>query len=297
MAQKLLGLRGMSGSEDNPGIMSAQAQAYRCKSEYSKARDIHHQILQTFSVDWDPYWHACTLLFIAEIELLTGIKTEIVQRNINLAQSIFTNLKLEIWVTSSEAALATLYLREKNCYIAKLLLEKCFAAHLDNQIKTFCLEQLSNVSKWGTGYSMSSWTTIFLVHSLKCRKKLEVHKALQFFREVFLHQKDEDTAITLLTVALEGFTYMDVHQGRAECMSRLGDISKGHGDLLKAVELWNTARPLFERSCQMQEVKHIDERLSSVDNNVRKLEFDSAHSIHFVFLNCLYSKSLTSSGL
>ncbi|KAJ7804566.1 hypothetical protein B0H14DRAFT_3153853, partial [Mycena olivaceomarginata] len=250
MAQKLLGLCGMSGSESNLGIMNTQAEIYKYKSEYSKARNIHHQILQTFSMDQDPYWHA-----------------EIVQRNINLAQSIFTNLKLEMWVTSSEAVLATLYLREKNCYAAKLLLEKCFAARLDNQIKSFCLERLGNVSQWGTGYSMSSWTTIFLVHSLKCRKKLEVHKALQFFGEVFLHQKDEDTAITLFTVALEGFTYMDVHQGRAECMSRLGDISKGHGDLLKAVELWNTARPLFERSCQMQEVKHIDERLSSVDNN------------------------------
>jgi hypothetical protein len=80
----------------------------------------------------------------------------------------------------------------------------------------------------------------------------------------------------LFTVALEGFTYMDVHRSRAECMVRLGDISNQCGDLLRAVELWNTARPLFERSSQAKEVQHIDKRLASIDNNV--LEQQREHS-------------------
>jgi hypothetical protein len=37
---------------------------------------------------------------------------------------------------------------------------------------------------------------------------------------------------------------------------------------LKAVELWSTARPLFERSSQVKEVQHIDERLSCIGNDV-----------------------------
>jgi hypothetical protein len=71
----------------------------------------------------------------------------------------------------------------------------------------------------------------------------------------------------LFTIALEGFTYMDVHRSRAECMVRLGDISNRCGDLLKAVEFWNTARPLFERSSQAKEVQCVDERLSHVGSN------------------------------
>jgi hypothetical protein len=51
-------------------------------------------------------------------------------------------------------------------------------------------------------------------------------------------------------------------------MLRLGDISNRHGDLLKAVELWEIARPLFEKSSQMKEVQCIDKRLSCVDSNV-----------------------------
>ncbi|KAJ7819730.1 hypothetical protein B0H13DRAFT_1921573 [Mycena leptocephala] len=69
-------------------------------------------------------------------------------------------------------------------------------------------------------------------------------------------------------VALEGFTYMDVHRSRAECMLRLGDISKGHGDLLKAVELWTTARPLFERSSQAKQVENVDQKLAGVNEDV-----------------------------
>ncbi|KAJ7321686.1 hypothetical protein DFH08DRAFT_818549 [Mycena albidolilacea] len=40
------------------------------------------------------------------------------------------------------------------------------------------------------------------------------------------------------------------------------------GDLLKAVELWNTARPLFEQSSQAKEVQCVDERLACVGSDV-----------------------------
>jgi hypothetical protein len=51
-------------------------------------------------------------------------------------------------------------------------------------------------------------------------------------------------------------------------MLHLGDISKGHGNLLGAVEFWKTARPLFEWSSQTKQVEHIDERLATVGEDV-----------------------------
>jgi TolA-binding protein len=115
---------------------------------------------------------------------------------------------------------------------------------------------------------VSSWTTVFLVNSLKRKEKLGIYKALHYLGDVFLSQNDEHTAISLLTVALEGFTQMDVHRSRAECMLRLGDISKGHGDMLKAVEFWEVARPLFERSSQAKQVQYIDERVTAISEDV-----------------------------
>jgi hypothetical protein len=42
----------------------------------------------------------------------------------------------------------------------------------------------------------------------------------------------------------------------------------GHGDLLKAAEFWERARPLFERSSQAQKVQHINEKLAGISDDV-----------------------------
>ncbi|KAJ7434660.1 hypothetical protein FB451DRAFT_1195151 [Mycena latifolia] len=84
-------------------------------------------------------------------------------------------------------------------------------------------------------------------------------------RDGFLLQGDEVTAHSLFEIALEAFTEMDIHQSRADCMLHLGDIAKQSGDLIKAVELWKHARPLFEQSLQTKEVAKIDTRLAAVD--------------------------------
>jgi hypothetical protein len=51
-------------------------------------------------------------------------------------------------------------------------------------------------------------------------------------------------------------------------MLRIGDISKRQGDLLKAVELWTTARPLFKQSSQAKQIENIDQRLAGVSEDV-----------------------------
>ncbi|KAJ7353067.1 hypothetical protein DFH08DRAFT_804650 [Mycena albidolilacea] len=160
-----------------------------------------------------------------------------------------------------------LYLREQDLLGAKILFKMKLTPEY-SAIKSFCFERLGNASSWGPDEAVHGWMSIFLVHSLKSRTKLQVYKALQFFGQIFLMHNDKDTAISLSTVALEGFTHMDIHRSRAECMLRLGDISNSRSDQLKAVELWMTARPLFERSSQVKEVQCVDERLACISSDV-----------------------------
>ncbi|KAJ7323257.1 hypothetical protein DFH08DRAFT_887776, partial [Mycena albidolilacea] len=169
---------------------------------------------------------------------------------------------LKTWVASCDAILADLHLRENNLFAAKSLFEQSLKVALRApEIKSFCLERLGNASHWGPVNSSLEWTTVFLVDSLKFKVKLGVYKALQFFGDIFLSLKDEHTATSLFTIALEGFTYMDVHRSRAECMQKLGDLFQRNGTFLKAVELWTTARPLFERALQVKQIENIDEKL------------------------------------
>ncbi|KAJ7800130.1 hypothetical protein B0H13DRAFT_1932771 [Mycena leptocephala] len=186
----------------------------------------------------------CALLNVAEIDVSIGAPKEDVQGVYEKAREIFSTRNLVTEVVMCDAVLADLSLREANFLTAKTLFESCLKSSFTGpDIISYCYERLA-------------------------KEKLGIHKALQFLGDTFLAQNEEHTAINLFTVALEGFTYMDVHRSRAECMLQLGDISKGQGNLLKAVELWETARPLFEQSSQAKKVENIDQRLAGVSEDV-----------------------------
>ncbi|KAJ7839685.1 hypothetical protein B0H14DRAFT_1065977 [Mycena olivaceomarginata] len=267
-ARDLLTLCGTSASEADFAIMNTQAGVHKCKSEYSEAQDIYTSMLQNVSVNQNAYWHAAILVNVAEIKLFIGVQNDFIRKDIDCAQAIFRRSGNKTWVTACDMIIAALSVKEKNFLTAKLIFNKCLMLNLNNQIESFCLDWLANVSQWGATHSTVRWTTVFLVHSIKHKKKLEVHKAIQSFGDLFLTQGDESTAINLFTVALEGFTYMDVHCSRAECMLRLGDISKSWGDLPKAMKLWDSARPLFVRSSQAQQVENINCRFARLGQEI-----------------------------
>jgi hypothetical protein len=232
-------------------IMNTQAEIHRHKSEYVEARSIHTSILEETSIQ-DLLVYGTTLLNIAEIDVHIGVLMDDVQRNCDTARKMSNTLGDTEGVKMCDFTLACLYLREGISLAAKTILARCLKGTLEySQMQSCCLEQLGDTSRWGCLYGMLSWTTVFLIHSLKRTEELGTYKALQYLGDVFVSKNDEHTAPSLFTVALEGFTQMDVHRSRAECMLRLGDISMGHGDPLKA-----------------KQVQHIDERLTGISEDV-----------------------------
>jgi tetratricopeptide (TPR) repeat protein len=117
---------------------------------------------------------------------------------------------------------------------------------------------------------VSLWTTVFFAHAFKYQNKLTVHKALSSMGHILLAMGDLSTAQSLFTVALEGFTWMDVHQSRAECMLHLGEISQQRGDLEEAISSFKAARPLFERSSQAKDVEHMDSLVRGLEKEIEK---------------------------
>jgi hypothetical protein len=264
-ARELLGLCGMSGGILDHNLMSFQAEIHKLKSEFIEAHNIHAIILQETSVDQDPYNYAFSLLYIAEIGVHIGASKDDIQRNLATARTLLSTKGNPRGVTLCDTLLADLLLREGNMLASKILFEKCIKSSFGHsEAISYCLERLGNTNRWGAPNLMSNWTAVFLVHCVKLKDKLGVHKALKFLGDIFLAQDDEHTAISLFTVALDGFTHMGVHCSRAESMLQLGDISKANDNLFQAVELWEAERALFERSSQTEQIKHVDERLISV---------------------------------
>jgi hypothetical protein len=75
------------------------------------------------------------------------------------------------------------------------------------------LERLADMESWHVTTWDWRWPVIYLVDSGNSKQKLALHKALLFLGDLFLVMVDEDTATSLLKVALAGFTDMDVHHG------------------------------------------------------------------------------------
>ncbi|KAJ7275948.1 hypothetical protein C8J57DRAFT_1505252 [Mycena rebaudengoi] len=109
------------------------------------------------------------------------------------------------------------------------------------------------------------WTGIFLALALKCKDKRQTMQAFRCLGLIFSAQDDDETALSLFNIALDGFTFMDVHRWRADCMVQIADILNSRGEVMKAVGLWKAARPLFERSSQMKNMLKLDAKLAEVD--------------------------------
>ncbi|KAF8217562.1 hypothetical protein K438DRAFT_2037048 [Mycena galopus ATCC 62051] len=270
-AREELEMCGMSGGRVDHDITIDQAETHRLKSEYAEARSIHTELLQNTSLDQNATAHAYALLNFAQIDTTIGVAAEDVNQNLHKAAEIFSTV-YPAGIPLCDTIWADMELREGNFMLAKVKLLQClhWAQGRDNEAVSFCLERLANVKLWQPSEWQSVWPAIYLAHALKSKERLANHKALLFLGDVFISNGDEDTAHNIFTVALEGFTYMDVHHSRAQCLLRLGDLANKRGEASKAAQLWKEAQALFERSSQAKDVVQIDIRLAMLDEACQK---------------------------
>ncbi|KAJ7929865.1 hypothetical protein B0H13DRAFT_1859349 [Mycena leptocephala] len=267
-ARRLLSICGLAGTYVDLHILAVQAEVHFRKSEYVEARRIHSEILQDISVDPKGYNYGFSLLNMAQIGVITGEDNDLVRKSLGEARKIFNSLQDPLEITFCDTILADLELREGNTPLAAVLFQKNLKFSWGNVSEdvSLCLERLADGAQWmGVENCTTTWPVVYLANARKSKVKLALHKALLFLGDVFISNMDANTAHSLFTVALEGFTYMDVHCSRAQCMLRLGDLAQNQGDLSKAAKLWTSARPLFERSSQVKDVAQIDARLTAIE--------------------------------
>jgi tetratricopeptide (TPR) repeat protein len=262
-------LCGLTKSVAFTQIMAEKAEAHLLKSEYADAHNIHTQILSQISME--PYAHSCgfSLLNLAEIGIRTGASADSVHQNLDKVKLVFQRVEYPTGMLCHNTILADLTLREGNNHTAKELFLQCLdiARGTEPEVIIYCLERLSDMKRWDVKDmdSFSEWITLFLGYAIKLQNMRAIYKALSYLGDVCLAQQDDNTALSLFTVALHGFTKMDIHQSKADCMVRLGNIAEKRGDLESALRLWKTAQPLFEISSQAHDIACIDAKLAAVE--------------------------------
>ncbi|KAJ7256944.1 hypothetical protein C8J57DRAFT_1721254 [Mycena rebaudengoi] len=226
------------------------AQIHFVKSEYLESRKL--QVAIASSCQPTSYGAILANLSNAFIDITTGADSKIILQNLDIARSHLKAL---------DGTLGT----------ANALFEQCFALSLDfdTELALLCAERLGDLSTGMNDIPTTlRWTGIFLGLALKCKDKRQTMQAFRCLGQIFSAEGDDETALSLFNVALDGFTFMDVHRRRADCMVRIGDILNNCGEVIKAIELWKTARPLFERSSQMKDVIKIDTKIAEVDSAI-----------------------------
>ncbi|KAJ7460066.1 hypothetical protein B0H11DRAFT_166348 [Mycena galericulata] len=268
--RELLRCCGMSGSHTDHLSINLKAEVHQLKSEYAEAKRIHLEIAQSTSTDSHIYDNALAFLNISQIDALIGGQKNEVCHNLGTAETLFSSIGFVLGLKFCELIRAELHLREGATVTAKPLFQKCMQwswTTSETEVLHYCLEKMSDVNQWSPmDFHWTSMCTVtYVAVANKSHNKLALHKALLCLGDVFLHNGDSSTAESLFIVALEGFTYMDVHRCRAECMLRLGDLAQQQGNMSRAEELWREARPLFERSLQARDMEKLDGRLAVAD--------------------------------
>ncbi|KAJ7458207.1 hypothetical protein FB451DRAFT_1182950 [Mycena latifolia] len=282
-AQKLLELCGTTTGSVYRALLQSLAEAQLLKSEYAEARNIHMQLARDAAAQ-DSYHYALILLNIAQLDNIMGALKQDVLSNLDEAMALLDAYRYGYYNVASakiycNIEFGKLHLREGEIPTAKRTLQTCFHSTWGNDAQgiLLCMESFANIKDWPESDFRwaSGWAVIYLGYAKKLGDKIALHRALQFLGDAFQAEGDSATSTALFTAALEGFTWMDIHRSRADCMLRLGDLAKGQGDVSKAIELWKTARPLFERSSQAKQVIQIDERLTTITSNVLEEPTDS----------------------
>ncbi|KAJ7720182.1 hypothetical protein B0H16DRAFT_1793701 [Mycena metata] len=266
-ARELLNVCGLTSGCLYHDISNSQAEIHLQKSEYAEARSIHVKTLQNTLLDPNSPSYAITLRNISEIDVLIGATKETVHLTLNRARKIFTDMKIPGGIVYCDMISARLDFREGNETSTRILFHDCLKLSWrknDMQLLVYCLERLADGARWPNIFHQHiKWPVLYLCQAHKSSAKLAVYKALQFIGELFITM-EEATAHSLFTVALEGFTSMNVHRSRAQCILRLGDLAQKKGETTEALKLWISARPLFKRALQAQDVTKIDTRLATL---------------------------------
>ncbi|KAJ7254526.1 hypothetical protein C8J57DRAFT_1657812 [Mycena rebaudengoi] len=278
----ILGTLGQQQSALMLDILNQQAEIHLIKSEYLESRNIHVTIAS--SCQPPSYCAILANLNIASIDIATGVDSKLICQNLDKCQS---RLKALYGFPARETSLTAAYVAADLCLRdgchsdARRMFQKCFAQSQDLPIELalYGPERFGDLSTGMNGIQTTlQWAGIFLGLALKCKQKHQTMQAFRCLGQISSAEGDDETALSLYTVALEGFTFMDVHRWRADCMVRIGDILNGHGEVTKAADLWKAARLLFERSSQMKDITQIDAKLAEVDCTIlAKYEEELSH--------------------
>ncbi|KAJ7664750.1 hypothetical protein B0H17DRAFT_1211201 [Mycena rosella] len=268
---ELLVKNGLQGSDIELGFLDRKAEIHFQKSEYAEARQLTELVVRMTARHRSPYFHANAVRTLAQIDAITGMDDSVILPKLITARQLAAELRWPHALVMCDILQCELDIRAGDVSKAYSALKSFVAeAELDAEIMYLSLESLGELSNGMCDVGDTfHWAAAYFAFAKKTQDLGHTYEALRFFGDIFLAQGDEQTALDVFQAVLDGSTEMDVHRRRADCMSRMGDIFMRRGELDRAKEMWESARPLFVRSSLAKDVSSIDSKLTQLALSIR----------------------------
>jgi hypothetical protein len=268
-ARELIRACGLEDAQQGLLLISLQASVYFQKTQYVEAQKLYRLVTSSSSNTKAPNYYVGALVNTAAIDVILGNEEQLIAQKIDDARTISVGLSWPRGLRLCDHVMGDLHLRRGENTEARWFYERCLAQSRGADSELF-LMSLQRLSDTGTGMhnadEASSWATLCFAYAMKIQDLPAIYQALRFIGDIFIHCGDDTTAQAILDTVLDAFTGMEIDQGRADCMSRMGDISFRSGNFAQARFLWNNARSLFAATFQGKEVTSLERRLAGLSD-------------------------------
>jgi hypothetical protein len=236
------------------------------KAEYTEAHQVAERMVQMTSQHRSPYFHAYSVISLAQLSLIIGLKDTVIMESLALARELATELRFGQGMQMCNFLQAELDLRNGDRLKAYTVFQ-ILGGKTESQSDTVYLSManLGDLSNDLCGLEQTfRWAATYFAFSRKSKHLGHTYQALRYLGDILLAQGDEETAMSIFQAVLDASTEMDVHRRRADCMSRMGDILVHSGEPGKAKHMWEAAHPLFVRSSQANDAATIEVKLAQL---------------------------------
>ncbi|KAJ7306255.1 hypothetical protein DFH08DRAFT_975991 [Mycena albidolilacea] len=249
-------------------VLNLQAEVHYLQTDFLLARELNVSLLGSPGKQHaeDKVSDAYALINIARSDIQMGRCSDpSVITNINTARDLMASNKLGI--PACDIALAELRFRQGKYSQSASLCADCLSVVQGKlaEMELVCWERLADIgfAEKDTGRA-TRFSIVLLALALRVKDLAATHQAFRRIGDLFHSAGDGSTARNLFELALSGFTLMDIHQSRGNCLIRLGDISLERGEYEGARDRWTEARSMFDRSSQLGDVQRCNERLGKL---------------------------------
>ncbi|KAJ7908499.1 hypothetical protein B0H13DRAFT_1878630 [Mycena leptocephala] len=241
-------------------LISLQASVYFQKTQYVEAQKLYRLVTSSSSNTKAPNYYVGALVNTAAIDVILGNEEQLIAQKIDDARTISVGLSWPRGLRLCDHVLGDLHLRRGENTEARWFYDRCLAQSRGADSELFLMHGMHDADE------ASSWVTLCFAYAMKIQDLPAIYQALRFIGGIFIHCGDDTTAQAILDTVLDAFTGMEIDQGRADCMSRMGDISFRSGNFAQARFLWNNARSLFAATFQGKEVTSLEHRLAGLSD-------------------------------